>query len=101
MSEGEFMMERYSLDSFQLLPKRRVGSLPCFVMTVSLKICKVRIQAHVKVFKESGSLLHKVERRKGKDPQITEEGVSKHFIFQTCRLGLPHSYRVFREWENS
>lgn len=58
MSEGEFMMECRSLDSFQPLPKCSVGSLPCFVMTGicdDLKICKVRIQAHIKVFKESGS----------------------------------------------
>lgn len=57
-----------------------------------LKICEVRIRAHVKVWKESGSLLHQVEGGKGKDPQTVGEGVSKHFIFKNIRLGLPHSY---------
>lgn len=58
----------------------------------SLKICKVRIQAPIKVFKESDSLLHKVEGQKGKDLQTAGEGGSKHFIFKNFTLGLPHSY---------
>lgn len=37
MSEGGFMMECYSLDSFQLLPKCSVGSLPHLVMTASFE----------------------------------------------------------------
>lgn len=55
------MIGCYSLNYFQLLPKCNVGSLSCFVMTVSLKRCKVRIQAQVKVFKESVSLLHEIQ----------------------------------------
>jgi len=57
-----------------------------------LKICKVRIQAPVKVFKESDFLLHQVEGQKGKDLQTAGEGGSKHFIFKNFTLGLPHSY---------
>lgn len=93
MSEGEFMMECHSLDSFQPLPTCSVESLPWQVWCgffVFFLICKVRIQAHVKVFRVW--LLTTQSREKGKDLKIVEHGVPKHFTFKTFRLGSPHSY---------
>lgn len=71
------------LDSFQLRHKCNMGSLSCIVMTVSLEICKVRIQAHVMIFfLRIWLFLYREEWGRGKWPQqIVGEGVLKIFHF--------------------
>lgn len=59
----------------------------------SLKICNVRIQAPVKVFKESDSLLHQAEGGKGKGLHTARKGRFKHlFHFQTLHTGITHVF---------